>query len=195
MRSSYSENNYGPIFRNIVISFKPLVCVELGVLDGYSSLWIGSGLVHNALVHQFTGHLWSYDLWEDYPCKHGNMIEVQKELIEKGVGEYVSLLKGDANEVHLLQEAKSIDILHIDISNTGDIFNTMVKLWHSKLRMNGLLLFEGGSVKRDQIGWMKDSGSTSIKEAIETNKIINDFYQYETYDKFPSLSVFIKKGE
>lgn len=193
--SSYSENNFGPIFKNTVIAFKPRTCVELGVLNGYSSMWIGLGLQHNAKLHSLTGHLYSYDLWDDYPYNHGNKEDVEELLKKCGVDKYVSLFHKDAKEVHLLYTEKQVDILHVDISNTGDIFNFIVEKWHPLLTMSGVLLFEGGSMERDSISWMMETNSFPIKKAIEANPIINSFYQYGTYDKFPSLTVLIKKGE
>lgn len=193
--SSYARNNFGPIFRNTVVSLKPGQCVELGVLNGYSTVWMGLGLKHNAQFRYHEGHLDAYDIWEDYPYNHGSKGEVGKVLAEQGVDQYISLHHKDANEVHLLYEKDSIDLLHIDLSNTGDTFNSMVEKWHPLLRMMGVLMFEGGSVERDSIPWMVEAKASSIKKAIESNVIINSFYQYGTYDKFPSMSVFIKKGD
>lgn len=195
VESSYAENNFGPIFRNTVISFIPHTCVELGVLHGFSSLWMGYGFKHNELYRNHIGHLNSYDLWEDYPYNHGNKEEVEKLLKDQEVDKYVTLFHKDAKEVHLLYGEKSVDILHVDISNTGEIFDFMVEKWHPILTMSGIILFEGGSVERDNISWMVDNKCLSIKEAIESNEIINSFYQYGTYNKFPSLTVLIKKGE
>ncbi len=195
IKSSYVKNNFGPIFRNTVISLRPAVCVELGVLNGYSTAWMGLGLKHNHRFHHHEGHLDAYDLWGDYPYNHGDKEEVEKLLAEYEINQYVSLHHKDATEVHPLYEDMSIDLLHIDISNTGDIFDFMVEKWHPKLRMMGVLLFEGGSTERDSIKWMVDAKALPIKYAIEKNVIINSFYQYGTYNKFPSMSVFIKKGD
>lgn len=195
MRSSYLQNNYGPIFRNTVVSFKPHSCVELGVLDGYSAFWTALGLERNHIFHSHRGHLCCYDLWEDYPHNHGNEEKVKDILNSKGLLKYVSLKKADAFKVHEDYEKKSICQLHADLSNTGDIFNFMIDKWHPILRMSGLILFEGGSEERDNIEWMKKYNKSSIKKAIETNVIVNRFYQYGTYYNFPSLTVLIKKGE
>jgi len=40
IRSSYIANNYGELLRQYVIAFQPSSFVELGVLDGYSTLHI-----------------------------------------------------------------------------------------------------------------------------------------------------------
>ena len=63
------------------------------------------------------------------------------------------------------------------------------------LKINGVFLFEGGSEERDYEMWMLNYKFPSIKKAIESNEIVESFYQYEMYTKFPSLTVFTKKGE
>ena len=47
MRSSYEENDYGQVFYNLIKIHKPEKVVELGVLDGYSSLHFAKGLKDN----------------------------------------------------------------------------------------------------------------------------------------------------
>ncbi len=195
VKSSYAENNFGAMFKALVMQKMPITCVELGVLYGYSSLHIGLALKYNYKEHAIKGHLYSYDLWEDYPYNHGNKDDVQDLLKRKGIDNYVSLYHTDAMKVHELYIEKKVDLLHVDISNTGDTFNFIIKHWHSLMSMGGIIIFEGGSEERDNVLWMIDNKCLSIKKAIESNETVNSFYQYKTYNKFPSLSVFTKKGE
>ena len=195
VKSSYAKNNFGVVFKTLVMQKMPITCVELGVLYGYSSLHIGLALKYNYKEHAVKGHLYSYDLWEDYSYNHGNKDDVQDLFKRKGIDDYVSLYHVDAMKVHELYEEKQVDLLHVDISNTGDTFNFIMKHWHSLMSMGGIILFEGGSKERDYIEWMINYKFPSIKKAIESNKIVKSFYQYETYTKFPSLTVFTKKGE
>ncbi|KKM00082.1 hypothetical protein LCGC14_1398250 [marine sediment metagenome] len=193
VESSYAENNFGVVFETLVMQKMPITCVELGVLYGYSSLHIGLALKYN--YDGVEGHLHSYDLWEDYPYNHGNKDSVQGLLERNEIDGYVSLYHADAMKVHELYGEKQVDLLHVDISNHGDIFNFMMERWHPILKVNGVFLFEGGSEERDYKIWMLNYKYPSIKKAIETNEIVKSFYQYETYTKFPSLTVFTKKGE
>lgn len=188
MRSSYSENNYGELLQQYAVLFKPRLAVELGILDGYSTFYIANGLKNNLY-----GHLESYDLFEDYQYKHGNMHEVQVDLIHNNVDEYVTLKKGDAYEVHKEYKPGSIDMLHVDISNTGKVVKDIIELWETKISERGIICFEGGSNERDNIEWMKKYNMPSIKEELETNEIINDGFFYCVYPKFPSMTVLIRK--
>ena len=50
VRSSYIQNDYGKLFQALISVMKPNTCVEIGVLDGYSTIQIGLAL--KSLVKQ-----------------------------------------------------------------------------------------------------------------------------------------------
>ena len=65
MRSSYQKNSYGEIFFALMEAFRPGVVVELGVLDGYSTIAMAKGMKHNhELKRCGQPHLDAYDLFE-----------------------------------------------------------------------------------------------------------------------------------
>lgn len=194
MRSSYCQNGYGKIFERIIYAYTPQKCVELGVLDGYSTLHIAKGMQHTLKVNHHLSHLNSYDLWDDYEYKHGDKASVQKMLVENKVEDFVTLYKEDAYKVADLYTELSICIVHIDISNTGKILRDMVDLWYPKLAFSGLILFEGGSEERDNVEWMAKFNKPKIKPELESNKFIKEKFIYGTYHQFPSLTVLRKKA-
>ena len=177
------------------MGWKPNCQVELGVLDGYSTLHIAQGLkeLHQLKYTNGEKKFKAYDLFEDYKFKHGSKEEVEKMLTDNGVIDYVNVIKGNAYEVYKNHTDKSIDFLHVDISNTGKVLKDILELWHPKIMDKGLILFEGGSEERDCIEWMKKYNAPSIKKEIETNPIITEFYQYGTYFKWPSLTILLRK--
>jgi len=186
VRTSYKENEYGEIFYKLITTYKPETVVELGVLDGYSTLHIAKGLQTND-----NGHLWGYDLWEDYGYKHGDMDEVYDMLREEKVSSYVTLFKGDAFDVHDEWADNEIDFLHVDISNDGKVVREIMALWHKKV--SGIIVFEGGSVERDNVEWMGKYDKESIVEELRVNKLINDYYTYYTYNDFPSMTIMFRR--
>jgi len=192
VRSSYRKNNFGKVFQNTVFNYPPRIAVELGVLDGYSTSYIGRGLSKVERLKGTAGHLHAYDLWEDYPFKHGKMEDVQLVLEAVQVDKFVTLYKQDAFTVHYGYEDSSVDFLHVDLSNTGGLIETMIKFWTPKMRHCGLFLFEGGSEERDNIEWMKKYEGTPIRPVLDSNPIIRDNYIYGTYGDFPSLTVMKK---
>jgi hypothetical protein len=191
--SSYRENNFGHIFYHHIISYPPAVCVELGVLHGYSTFHIAKGLKDAKEKYQNNGHLHAFDLWEDYKYKHGDMKEVQDLLDKEDLTEYVTLYKEDAFEAHKRFENDSVDVLHVDLSNDGKIFEKIFDLWDTKLRYGSLLMFEGGSEERDKVDWMINYKKKPIRPAILDHAELNRRYHYGIIRKFPSLSLFVKK--
>jgi hypothetical protein len=204
MNSSYIENDFGKLIEEYVFAWQPNSLVELGVLDGYSTLHIAKGIQRLEKLRHFTPKFDAYDLFEDYEFKHGKKEEVIKLLEENNVNKFVNLQKSNAYEVYKNYpdltfnkngdpEIHGIEFLHIDISNTGKVIKDLIELWHPKIGWRGLVLIEGGSEERDNIEWMKKYNMPSIKKEIATNPIINKYYMYATYYKFPSLTVLLKK--
>lgn len=204
MNSSYIENDFGKLIEEYVFAWQPNSLVELGVLDGYSTLHIAKGIKRLERLRGFSPKFDAYDLFEDYEFKHGKKEEVEKLLKENDVDKYVSLQKGNAYETYKNYpdltynkngdpEIHGIEFLHIDISNTGKVIKDLMELWHLKIGWRGLILIEGGSEERDNIEWMKKYNMPSIKKEIATNPIINKYYMYATYYKFPSLTVLLRK--
>ena len=160
---------------------------------------IAEGIKQNHKVHNINVKLDAYDLFEDYPFKHGNQEDVQKMLNENGVGDYVNLIKGNAYEVYkkypdmVPYEVKGIEFLHIDISNTGKVIKDLMELWHPKIGWRAVVAIEGGSEERDNVEWMKKYNMPSIKQEISTNELISKYYFIATYFKFPSLTILIRK--
>lgn len=188
MRSSYIENNYGEAFRAIVDAFQPLVCVELGVLDGYSALHIGL-----ALQKKGQGHLDAYDLFEKYQYRHGAKEEVENYLNDYDLSSFVRLYQEDAWNVSKIYTSHSVHFLHVDISNDGDTVKRIMQDWDEKMIHGGIICFEGGSEERDQVEWMQKYEKKSLKAEIENNQIIADKYIFGTYLKFPGLTMLLKK--
>ena len=190
MRSSYLENSFGDVFYSIVTAFRPLTCIELGVLDGYSTMHIARGIKEN-VKFGVNGHLDAYDLFEDYEFKHGDMEEVKKNLGD--LNQFVTLVKGDAFEAYKKYVDNSVYLLHIDLSNDGEIIKKAMRDWDSKMVIGGSILLEGGNEERDSIDWMKKYNKTPIIPELENNEIIKRNYVFGVYLKFPGVAHLLKK--
>ncbi len=187
MYSSYAQNHYGVIFEELVKKNDVKKIVEIGVLYGYSTVHLAKGLADHK-----GGHLDAYDLWDDYPYRHTTMAGTQRIIEENGLQDFITLNKGNAFEVHAKHADGSICLMHIDISNTGDTIQKIMAAWDSKVRANGVIIFEGGSVERDKIEWMVKYNMPSIRKELSTNPVINEFYSVKIYDAFPSITVLTK---
>ena len=193
MRSSYIDNDFGRLLWCYVVNWRPLTLVELGVLDGYSTFYITKGVEDIRRLYQIQAKLDAWDLFEEYQFKHGDQATVQKFLDNANLTEYVNLRQGDAYQVHTQYEDKSIQFLHVDISNTGDTLRRIMELWDPKLADRAIVCFEGGSIERDNVEWMRKYNCPPIKKELETNALINQKYYYGTYWRFPSMTVLLKK--
>ena len=173
--SSYKENNLGKTLYNTVLRLRPFKIVEFGCLYGYSTVSMAL-----ALKELNQGKIYCYDIWEDYQYKHSTFQQTKDNIIKYGVEEYVEFIKMDYYE--WLKKPEYFDLLHLDISNTGDILNQT----YEALPEYSQVIFEGGSIERDQVEWMakyKAASINSVRDIIDY-KVINN--------NFPSISYFRK---
>jgi len=184
--SSYRENGYKWLFYGLARVYKPQVCVELGVLHGYSLCATAIGLKMNGV-----GIVHGYDLWEKYPYRHTSMAATQQHVDQLKLADYVRLYEADAYDVPDLWEDGSVDWVHVDISNDGEVVDWALNAWRSKLREGGLILLEGGSEERDRVEWMVEYGKEPI---VPTLARWGDVYEMYTFEPFPSLTVCKLKG-
>lgn len=189
LKSSYKKHNYWVKFYNWVINKKPDLIVEMGILEGYSLFSFAKGCVDNK-----KGKIIAIDLFEDYPYNRANYDDIQTKLTAWNMEPYVSIYKGDAMNLEIEFEDKSIDILHIDISNTGDKIEYLLKKYHSKLKDDGIILFEGGSRCRDNIPWMINYNCQPIAPIMEKPELM-ELYNFFVIENYPSLTICYKKYE
>ena len=184
--SSYKERQYKWLFYALARLYKPQVCVELGVLHGYSLCATALGLKMNGggLVH-------GYDLWEDYPYRHTTIEVAQRNVDGLGLTDYVRLYEADAYDVPDMWEDDSVDWVHVDLSNTGKIVDWALNMWRRKLRPGGLILLEGGSEERDSVEWMVKYEKDPIVPVLAA---WDDVYEIFTFEPAPSLVLCRKKG-
>jgi len=173
IESSYQENDLGRTLYDFVLENRPKKIVEIGVLYGYSTVALAM-----ALDELGEGHINAYDLFEDYQFKHSTLEEVHRNLERYRVDSYVTLVKKDLNE--WLAAPEDFDLLHVDISNTGDTIDTLYQALKDKINRGATVLFEGGSVERDAVEWMSKYGRRPIRSATAPFAVIDS--------RFPSLS-------
>jgi predicted O-methyltransferase YrrM len=194
MRSSYKQNNYGNVLTALVLGKRPEFCIELGVLDGYSTTHIGLALQFNREAFGINGCLYCWDLWDQYEYKHGDKEKVQKILDYNKLTPFVKLHDGDAFEVPHFIQADSVDFLHVDISNDGNTLKKVMQFWSHRMKPDGMIVFEGGSSERDNVEWMTKYNKSPILEELKTNETIKKEFNFIVFSHFPSMTVLQKKG-
>jgi predicted O-methyltransferase YrrM len=176
IESSYQKNNIGKSIYETVIKYKPKVIVEFGVLEGYSTINMA-----NALKEIGSGHIYSYDLWDKYLYKHSTKENTLENIKRYGCEDLITL--GDVNFYEWVENPTCFDLLHIDISNDGEIIELAYNNLKSFIDRGSIVIFEGGTPERDKEKWMTDYNKKPIfplKKKIGYN-IIND--------KWPGLSI------
>lgn len=179
MRSSYQENNYKNVFKTLTFIINPKKIVEIGILDGYS-------LQSFLDSRQESCNVEAYDLFEDFPFNSAKYKEVIKKFKKYS---NLKIEKSDFYEIYKRFKNNSIDILHVDIANNGDVIDFIIENYLPKIRKGGIIIVEGGSKERDSIEWMKKYKKKKIqpvlKERISPDKLM-------ILEDFPSISI-IKK--
>jgi hypothetical protein len=173
-RSSYklSKLTYEHIFQVICFLTKPKKIIEYGILDGFS-------LNCFQKYTDVTCSINAYDIFE------GD----QEKLVEAfNLYPNIKIEKGDFYKHHNCLEDNSVDIIHIDIANTGAVYDFAIKYYMSKLSSTGILILEGGSKDRDSVWWMEKYDKPRISEFL--NQCSNE---YITIHPHPSITIIRKK--
>lgn len=203
--SSYEQNNYGELFYSLIRVYQPDKVVELGTKAGYSAYHIARGLKTNG-----KGTLDCYDLWEDYEFN-----SVPKSVAEENLKEFKNIIsfklsnaigidkiyktvdpvrspklnkfRQMSNE-HLT--SNGVDMLHVDVSNHGEILEKIIPYWINKTRQ--FIIIEGGSSERDQVRWMIQFNKLPIKNWLEDFARKRSDIEYFTIEPFPSVTIIRK---
>lgn len=180
MNSSYNNNiNFGDIISTITFLKKPKKIVECGILEGYSL----SKFIENSSINTSID---AYDIFDEFNGNHA----VKKNIIELfSQHKNVNINYGDFYKVWKKYPNKSIDILHIDIANNGDVYDFMFQKYVDKLKDDGIIIMEGGSKDRDNIEWMIKYNKPKIQPIL--NKY-NNKYNIHTIGVIPSITVITK---
>jgi hypothetical protein len=128
----------------------------------------------------------AYDIFDDFVGNHANQQHIT-DLFKSYPN--VCIAKGDYYKHYIQLQDNSIDIIHIDIANTGDTYEFALDHYLPKLTQNGILILEGGSVERDQVWWMTRFNKRSISECLTQ---VNDTVTYTVLLPFPSLTLIQK---
>jgi len=180
--SSYEKNNYGGFFYSLIRVYQPEKVVELGTKAGYSAYHLARGLKANK-----RGSLDCYDLWEKYEFN-----SVSKSVAEENLKEFKDIIRLELGEAIGVDKAyKTIDILHVDVSNEGGILEKIVPRWIDKTRQ--FIIIEGGSAERDKVEWMIKFKKAPIKKWLEDFSRQRGDIEYQTIEPFPSVTIIRKK--
>lgn len=176
--SSYSKNNFDIVFKKICGEVKPESILEIGLLDGYS---LNSFVNHSSKDTKIIG----VDLFESYEYKNSNYQNIKAMFSSN---KNVEIFHGDFYNYY--KTSNNFDIIHIDISNDGDIYQFSIENYLPIT--NKLLVLEGGSEDRDNVHWMTKYKKPKINDFLNSLEVS---VQYQTIELFPSITIFNKTNQ
>ena len=147
IESSYCKNDLGKTLYETVLTIAPEKIVEFGILHGYSTVAMAQ-----AVRDLGRGRIIAYDLFDDYRYNHSTKKEVIKNLKKYKLSKFATVKKLDFFK--WIKKPDFFDILHLDISNDGEIIETAVNGLQSFLKRGAVIIFEGGVRERDKVDWM-----------------------------------------
>jgi hypothetical protein len=171
---NHSKCSYEDVFQTICFIQQPKVIVEFGILDGFSLKCFEKYSPNDCKVY-------AYDIFDDFNGNHANETQLRAQF--QGSPKVI-IEKQNFFEHYKCIEDKSIDILHIDIANDGDILNYTITHYLPKIKDNGIILFEGGSSERDNVYWMNKYNKTKINPVLNTITV-----PFTVINVFPSLTI------
>jgi predicted O-methyltransferase YrrM len=179
MKSSYTKHNFDLVFKTICAITNPKKIVEFGILDGYSLKAFIDSSKSDCIIE-------AYDLFDEFPYNAADWDVIN----EKYSSDNVHICKADFYKGVELFSDNSIDIMHIDIANDGDVYEFAIENYMKKISDGGVMVFEGGSTERDEYDWMDKYNKRKISPYVET---IKNKYEVTVIENFPSLTIIKKK--
>ena len=174
------------MFIELVKTIRPNKIIDFGLMDGFSTISMAEGVIANGF-----GKIFAYDIFDKYPYNASNREVLELNLKKFGVADIVCVRNVNFHEWINSDDVEDFDLLHIDISNCGDIIRRAYNRLASKIETGSTVIFEGGSKERDLVEWMLEYNKVSINS-------VRDECSYEIIcNEWPSISKMTlqKKGE
>ena len=170
---SVEELDYSAVLKTICFGVGPKTITEIGIGTGYSLQCFIDSSPRETVIK-------AYDLFENFEGNHPLLNETKEKFPN------ISVENGDFFELYNLIEDNSLDILHVDVANDGKVYQFVLDHYIKKMTNRGVVVLEGGSETRDQIGWMKKYKKTPIAPVLERNRNV---YGIETFGEDPSITL------
>ncbi len=185
--SSFRGTAIGNYLYNYVLRMKPKLILELGVLNGYSTSCFLQAIRDLPRITRIVS-VDLFDLYEYNSCPLNTYVNNVSTFYS--VSSRHSIVQSDVFSLdfrHLINSygnySRDQMLTFIDISNDADTLSTLFK------KIESPILFEGGTVERDNISWMHDYAKVPI------NSLRGNGVDYSVVcEEFPGLSFFDSKS-
>ena len=180
------------VLYSLVLDIKPKTIVEYGTEHGGTAIVMGLALKQLYEDEGHVGIVYTYDTFEKQSKgeigSSPNYLLALENVKHYNLENFIKVSYGDFYEF-CDRPDKEFDLLYFDIDNDGDKVLEMYNGCKDVIEKGAIVIFEGGSVTRDNVGWMVDLNKTkmnSVKDVVG--------YQLLTPDqKYSSSIIFNQK--
>ena len=166
---------------SMILDMKPKTIIEYGTEHGGTAIVMGLALKELYETEQHKGIVYTYDTFETQSkgeigsCPEYNV--AVDHVAHYGLQEYIKVDRGDFFEF-CSNPNKEFDLLYFDIDNDGDKVLEMYEGCKTSIEQGSIVLFEGGSVTRDNVPWMINKNKTKINEVNVPFKMLTPEQKY-----------------
>ena len=181
-----------PVMYSMILDIKPRVVVEYGTEHAGTAIVMGLALKELLETEGHIGVVYTYDTFEKQSKGEigsaPNYNVALQNIKGYGLEEIVKVNYGDFYEF-CDNPNKEFDLLYFDIDNDGDKVLEMYNGCKNNIEQGSIVLFEGGSETRDNVGWMISKNKTKMNSVKEITG-----YELLTPDQKYSCSIIYNKN-
>jgi predicted O-methyltransferase YrrM len=166
---------------SIILDIKPKTIIEYGTEHGGTAIVMGLALKELYEMEQHKGMIYTYDTFEVQSkgeigsCPNYNV--ALSNVAHYGLQDFIKVERGDFFEF-CSNPKKEFDFLYFDIDNDGDKVLEMYEGCKNNIDQGSIVLFEGGSVTRDNVPWMITKNKTKINDVNVPFKLLTPEQKY-----------------
>jgi len=187
INSSYRHREMGRFLYDAAIETNAKTLVDIGILNGYSTVCLALA------AKQTGGTVYAYDLFDDYEYISSNHDTVMANLERYNVLDNVVVKNMSFDD--WLDINIGFNVLHVDISNTGDTILKLNRKFSEMVDSNCRVFFEGGSVERDYADWMVKYEMKKITQTGVSYRVLDSDVYWDTdadREYRPSISELLR---
>ena len=151
----------------LILQFKPKNIIEYGTEYGGTAMVMALALKQLQDEEHHKGKIYTYDTFEIQSKGEigsvPNLETAKQNLSQAFFKDLIEVDRGDFWEF-CDKKDKEFDLLYFDIDNDGDKVLEMYNGCKDNIEKGSIVLFEGGSIVRDNVPWMKDLNKTKMND-------------------------------
>jgi predicted O-methyltransferase YrrM len=151
----------------LILQLKPKNIIEYGTSHGVTAIIMALALRQLNDEEAHKGKIYTYDTFEvQSKGEIGSVPQLElakKNLSHPIIKDFVEVDRGDFWEF-CERDDKEFDLLYFDIDNDGDKILEMYNGCKDNIERGSIVLFEGGTITRDNVPWMVDLNKTKMND-------------------------------